>query len=150
MLLILIPLIVLALTAMIISSMLLQSPNSEMLRAKAAAQSMAIYRQAVVNWAAANPAAPAQTVPDGSLTLPYGYVKNFPWTNRVTSGHGWVYANDALIAGRGGMASMLLEQSEFSMMAGTNVGGLLWSPRAGNLNIPVDATVPNGSLVWGF
>lgn len=150
MLLLLMPVIGMALMAMLLSAMELHAPDYAHLRADAAVQSMAIYRQSVVNWATANPLAPQQVVPDASLIFPYGYVKNLPWTNLVATGHGWVYSNDPLIAGQGGMASMLLERSEYSMNVGTNVGGFIWSPRAGNLNIPVDASIPLGSLLWRF
>lgn len=136
--------------AMLLSVMQPHTPDYSNLRADAAVQSMAIYHQSVVDWAKANPLAPSQVVPDSSLTFPYGYVKNLPWTNLVATGHGWVYTSDASVAGRGGMTSMLLERSEYSMNIGTNVGGFIWSPRAGNLNIPVDAAIPLGSLVWRF
>lgn len=139
-----------ALMAAVTSSMELHTLNYPVLRAEAAVQSMAIYRQAVIDWAVANPAAPTQVVADASLTFPYGYVKSFPWTNIVTAGHGWVYSSDPSIAGRGGMASLLMERSEYSINAGTNVGGFIWSARAGNSAIPVDAAIPAGSLVWRF
>jgi len=149
MLLLLIPILGMALTSILLTSIVSSTPDLKSLHTAAAAQSMAIYRQAVINWAAANPASPTQTVPDSSLVFSYGYLKNFAWTNTVTAGHGWVYTTDPLLSGSV-TACAVLTQSEYSMLVGTQQGGYLWSPSAGNLNIPVSALIPTGSLIWGF
>lgn len=150
MLLTLIPLIFIALLAITATADLKAQPSPHKIRADAAAQSMAIYRQAVINWANANPAAPTQTVPDASLVFSYGYTKNFPWTNTVTAGHGWIYTSDSSIVSHGGMVTSLISRSDHSLFAGVNVGGYVWSPRTGATSLPVPATIPVGSLVWGF
>ncbi|RBB97363.1 pilus assembly protein PilM [Pseudomonas sp. MWU12-2115] len=108
---------------------------------EAAAGNMMVYRNAVASFASSNPTM-VGSVPDASLGLPTWYIKSPSLGNYVLAGRSFVY-----FAGRmPGLVDALVQRTE-SMNVGTNAGGVLYSPKAGNTGITLPAQIPVSSVV---
>ncbi|NVE00139.1 type IV pilus biogenesis protein PilM [Massilia sp. BJB1822] len=113
-------------------------------RAEDLAQNMAVYRSAVVAYAAAH-AGFSGTVADAKLALPSWYVRLPWWSNYVDGGMVTVYASSPPPLG---FAAELQRVSRYSMLAGEARGGKLHTPAFGDTGIVLSTAVPNLAPVW--
>jgi len=107
--------------------------------------SMLIYRNYVVTYATANPGV-AGVVPDALLGLPSWFTKPSGINNYITAGKGYVYYSGTALPE---MAYDLMKATNYSIYAGVNNNGILYSPNGGNTTIPLPPQIPNGSIVYG-
>jgi hypothetical protein len=123
-----------------------QEAQAEISVADAGATSLLAYREAVINYLNANPTF-AGTVPDSSLTFPWGYVRDLRWTNTVLSG-GTLYVYESTPSPNSSQViDELYRKTASSFMVGQNNGGQLVSARGFATGISVPAAVPNGALL---
>lgn len=119
------------------------------------AANMAVYRNAVIEYLAANPGitGPA-AVPDAALATVYpAWYRPWPnWANYL-SADGMITIYAAAVPEQR-ITSQIEAESHHSILAGeANAalgGGYLYSTRFGRTNIPLPdtITIPNGSPVW--
>lgn len=124
-----------------------QKAQGEVAIADAGATSLLAYRQAVIDYLNANPTFTG-TVPDASMTFPWGYVRDPRWTNHVLSG-GTLYVFEA--AAYSPRTDQVLDQlyrkTMQSFSVGRNSGGQLVGATGFSTGILVPAAVPNGALL---
>lgn len=107
------------------------------------ATSMLAYRASVIDYMNSNPSF-VGTVPDASMTFPWGYTRDPRWSNVVESGGLYVY--DASASGDRGILDELYRKTA-NFMVGRNFSGTLISARGFASGVTVSATVPNGAIV---
>lgn len=112
-------------------------------RAGDLAQSMAVYRTAVMAYVAAH-AGFRGAVADGDLLLPPWYVRLPWWRNHVADGMVTVYA----VPSPTGFVAELQRLAGGSMLAGEARGGRLHAPAFGDTGIVLPAEVPDLAPVW--
>ncbi len=111
------------------------------------ATSMLAYRQAVIDYLNANPNFTG-TVPDASLTFPWGYVRDTRWTNLVQAGGTlYVYESVANAPSTAQVLDQLYRKTMNSFMVGRNSGGQLVSATGFATGVTVPSAVPNGALL---
>lgn len=113
-------------------------------QANVAATSALAYREAVINYLNVNSTFTG-TIPDTSLTYPWGYTRDPRWTNTVNATNLYVYestpSNNTLLI------DSLYSQTIKSFTVGRNVSGLIVSANGFATGIAVPATVPVGSIL---
>lgn len=135
------------LTLMIVFSVLFSSAQTDQnlklaqSEVEAAAENMMVYRNAVASFASSNPAV-VGSVSDASMGLPAWYIKSPSLGNYVIAGRSFVYFN----ARMPGLVDALAQRTE-SMNVGTNAGGVLYSPTAGNTGIALPGQIPVSAVV---
>ena len=115
------------------------------------AESMSVYRQAVVSYALGKPSFQGQ-VAASALSLPAA--QTAPWQNYVMPNSGGVTGSLVVVYGvspsSGAAASQVEQLAQGSALAGVALGGYVQSP--GNSPVPIPqppaSSVPNGALVW--
>lgn len=107
----------------------------------AVAGNLMVYRNIVTAYAEANPTA-IGTIEDITLGLPTWYQRQPGMSNFLAGGKSYVFYTGSLP----GLISNLAGRIE-SMSVGTNSGGVLTSPKAGNTGIPLPAQVPQSAVV---
>ena len=116
--------------------------TSDQAAVDALSRSMLIYRSAVAEYAWANPGFTG--VPsDALLNLPYWYTKQSGIAAYVVGGVSYTYIAGTVPAG---LPSALTERTE-STTVGVKRSGQLFSPKGGNMAMPVPAPVPEGAVV---
>ena len=124
-----------------------QSAQAELAAADAGATSLLAYRQAVIDYLNANPGFTG-TVPDASLALPWGYVRDPRWTHLVQSGSTlYVYEASPGSPRTGQLLDQLYRKSVSSFMVGRNAGGTLVSANGFATGVLVPPAVPNGAIL---
>jgi hypothetical protein len=124
-----------------------QEARSELVVANAGATSFLAYREAVIDYLNAN-ATFTGTVPDASLTFPWGYVRDTRWTNLVLSGGAlYVYETAANSPNTDQVLDQLYRKTLSSFMVGRNSGGALVSANGFATGVAVPVSVPNGALL---
>lgn len=124
-----------------------QEARSELVVANARATSLLAYREAVVDYLNANPTFTG-TVPDASLTYPWGYVRDTAWTNVVLSGGTlYVYEATANSPNTDQVLDQLYRKTLSSFMVGRNSSGTLVSANGFATGVTVPVAVPNGALL---
>lgn len=115
-------------------------------RAEAVATNYIVYRQAVMDYYDANPAA-SGTINDGALTFPIAYQKMEAWTNSRSSPAAaiYVYGPDDHNA-----VLHVVTKLDHPINTGIERSNSLWSPIRGDLGVPIPGAIPNGSLVTAF
>jgi len=111
--------------------------------AKAVAGNMSVYRNAVIAYAKANPAA-SGAVGDAALSLPSWFVHNPQVLNYVASGKGYVYYAGA----QPELAYLILKSNSNTILAGIKKGGYLVNPLSGTTVISLPGVIPDGSVVY--
>jgi hypothetical protein len=104
------------------------------------AVNMAIYRNAVVEYAEAHPGFEG-AVPDAQLNLPTWFRRFSAVQNLVSGGRAYVFASP-----RSGLVSLLDARYE-SLMVGTNIAGSLSSARASGSVMALPSSIPDKSVV---
>lgn len=124
-----------------------QKVQAERSIADAGATSLLAYRQAVIDYLNANPTFTG-TVPDTSLTFPWGHVRDARWTNVVQAG-GTLYVFEAFANSQNSsqVLDQLYRKTMSSFMVGRNSGGQLVSANGFATGVTVPAAVPNGALL---
>ena len=105
--------------------------------------SMMVYRNAVSQYARANPGITG-AVADTSLALPAWYTKISGVSNYVTGGKGYVYYSSQ----RPELAYQLLKDTGNSVMCGIVRSGFLYNPIGGTSTIAIPAAIPDESVVY--
>lgn len=124
-----------------------QKAQGEVSIADAGATSMLAYRQGVIDYLNANPSF-SGTVPDSSITFPWGYVRDPRWTNYVQGG-GTLYVFEATAHSphTDQVLDQLYRKTFKSLSVGRNTGGQLLGASGLSTGITVPAAVPNGALL---
>ncbi len=119
--------------------------NADNLAGQAAAISgnMMVYRTAVSQYAAANPAVTG-SVADTSLSLPTWYVHMSGISNYVSSGKAYVYYSSQQPA----LAYKLVKETNNSLLAGIKRSGYLFNPLNGTTTVALPAAIPDQSVVY--
>jgi len=115
---------------------------SEQATLDAISRSMLVYRSAAAEYAHANPGF-AGAPPEAALNLPAWYSKQSGITAYVASGVSYTYITGPIPAG---LPAALTARTE-STTVGVNRAGQLYSPKGGDMAIPVPAPVPEGAVV---
>lgn len=124
-----------------------QKVQVELSVADAGATSLLAYRQSVIDYLNANPSFTG-SVPDASVTFPWGYVRDPRWTNIVQPGGTlYVYESTANSPNTSQVLDQLYRRTMSSFMVGRNSGGQLVSANGFATGVTVPAAVPNGSLL---
>jgi hypothetical protein len=110
------------------------------------ATSLLAYRESVINYLNLTPNF-AGSVPDTSLTLLWGYVRDSRWTNIVINGQLYVYEVNANSPNTSLLLDQLYQKTASSFMVGRNVSGTLVSANGFSTLIIVPTAVPNGALL---
>lgn len=111
------------------------------------ATSMLAYRRAVIDFLNANPTFTG-TVPDASLTFPWGYIRDPRWTNVVLAGSTlYVYETAANSPDTAQVLDQLFRKTLSSHMVGRKASGQLVSANGFATGISVPAAVPEGALL---
>jgi len=109
------------------------------------ATSLLAYRESVINYLNANPSFTG-TVPDSSLTFPWGYVRDSRWTNLVpAAGTLYVYSTATDL---GLVEDHLYRKTLRSFMVGRKVAGQLVAANGFATGITLPAAIPDGALVF--
>jgi hypothetical protein len=124
-----------------------QKAQGEVAIADAGATSLLAYRQGVIDYLNTNPSFTG-TVPDASITFPWGYVRDPRWTNYVQSG-GTLYVFEATAhsAHTDQVLDQLYRKTMKSFSVGRNNGGQLVGATGLSTGILVPVAVPNGALL---
>lgn len=115
---------------------------SEQATLDAISRSMLVYRSAAAEYAWANPGfvgVPSET----ALNLPAWYSKQSGITAYVASGVSYTYITGPIPAG---LPAALTARTE-STTVGVKRSGQLYSPKGGDMAIPIPAPVPEGAVV---
>jgi hypothetical protein len=112
--------------------------------ASAISGNMMVYRNAVSQYARANPSATG-TVSDASLSLPPWYARISGISNYVAGGKGYVYYSNQ----RGELAYQLLKNTNNTMLSGIKRSGVLYNPVSGTSTITIPSAIPDESVVYG-
>lgn len=124
-----------------------QKAQGEVSIADAGATSLLAYRQGVIDYLNANPSF-SGTVPDSSITFPWGYVRDPRWTNYVQSGGTlYVFEVTAHSPHTDQVLDQLYRKTFKSFSVGRNSGGQLLGASGLSTGITVPAAVPNGALL---
>jgi hypothetical protein len=124
-----------------------QKAQGEVSIAAAGATSVLAYRQGVIDYLNANPAFTG-TVPDASITFPWGYVRDPRWTNYVQAGGTlYIFEVTAHSARTDQIADQLYLKTARSISVGRNSGGQLVGATGLATGIAVPAVVPTGALL---
>lgn len=124
-----------------------QKAQGEVAVADAGATSLLAYRQGVIHYLNANPSFTG-TVPDASITFPWGYVRDPRWTNYVQSGGTlYVFETSAHSPHTDQVLSQLYRKTLQSFSVGRNSAGQLVGATGLPTGILVPAAVPNGALL---
>ena len=108
----------------------------------AISRSMLVYRSAAAEYAWANPGF-VGVPPEAALNLPAWYNKQGGITAYVASGVSYTYITGPIPAG---LPAALTARTE-STTVGVKRSGQLYSPKGGDMAIPVPAPVPEGAVV---
>ncbi|WAC74563.1 type IV pilus biogenesis protein PilM [Roseateles sp. SL47] len=124
----------------------LEVPVTDAARARTVAESMAVYRAAVVAYATAQPGFEG-SVDDGLLSLP-SWWNGHPGISAVVQGP-WV----AVYLNRPAPVDVLAQMQRLSagsLLVGVahSASGTLYAPLLGDTGLPVPAQVPDGAPVW--
>jgi hypothetical protein len=111
--------------------------------AAAIAGNLAVYRNAVLTYAQANPGVTG-SVSDSSLSLPTWFSKITGVSNYVSAGRGHVYYSTPTPEG----AYLILKASNNTIRAGLMRSGYLYNPLSGSTSISLPAAIPEGSVVY--
>lgn len=124
-----------------------QKAQGEVAVADAGATSLLAYRQGVIDYLNGNPSFTG-TVPDASITFPWGYVRDSRWTNYVQSG-GTLYVFEATAhsARTEQVLDQLYRKTMKSFSVGRNSAGQLVGATGVATGILVPAAVPDGALL---
>lgn len=124
-----------------------QKAQGEVSVADAGATSLLAYRQGVIDYLNTNPSF-SGTVPDSSITFPWGYVRDPRWTNYVQSG-GTLYVFEATAHSphTDQVLDQLYRKTFRSFSVGRNNSGQLIGATGASTGITVPAVVPNGALL---
>lgn len=124
-----------------------QKAQGEVAVADAGATSLLAYRQGVIDYLNTNPSFTG-TVPDASITFPWGYVRDPRWTNYVQSGGTlYVFETSANSSHTDQVLSQLYRKTMQSFSVGRNIAGQLVGATGLSTGIVVPAAVPNGALL---
>ena len=118
--------------------------HAEMLRqaeVSAVVGNMMVYRNYVSAYAQANPTFEGN-VPDAVLGMPSWYKKQPNMGGYLAGGKSYIF-NTVVLPG---LVAALVKKSK-SISVGTNTGGFLLSPMAGNTNIPLPIQIPLSAVV---
>lgn len=107
------------------------------------ADAMQVYRNAVVEYAAANPSVTAE-VADEDLNLPAWFTRPAGVRNYVDAGDAFVY----VVTQTPGATAKLFEDSPKSALVGSAKAGLLFSPVDGFTALSVPSAIPEGAVVY--
>lgn len=117
----------------------------ETLKGDVAATNFLAYREAVVAYRNANPAA-SGTVADASLTWVPGYIRDVRWSNVITGGVLYVYSSGAP-APR--MVDAVYQKAGRYVMVGVkNASGNLVSPSGETISTSLPAAITSGAIVF--
>lgn len=116
--------------------------DSEHATVDAISRSMLVYRSAVAEYAWANPGF-VGVPPETALNLPAWYSKQSGITAYVASGVSYTYITGPIPAG---LPAALTARTE-STTVGVKRSGQLYSPKGGDMAIPIPAPVPEGAVV---
>lgn len=109
-----------------------------------AATNFLSYRDAVIRYRNANPAA-SGTIADGVLTWQTGFVRDARWTNVITSGQLYVYS---IAAPPPAMVESLYKKTGTTILVGVKQGsGNLLGP-GGELTTTLPGSIPAGAIVY--
>ncbi len=129
----------------------LYNPQKEQRNAAAVTDVRAVngiaYRSAVIAYLNANPSFSGQ-VPDSSITLPTGLVRDSRWTNVVSGGTLFIFEQTPSNAAE--LLEVLYQKSGKSIMVGKSNGTNLINARGINTGVVIPATtpaIPNGAIV---
>jgi hypothetical protein len=124
-----------------------QKAQGEVAVADAGASSLLAYRQGVIDYLNGNPSFTG-TVPDASITFPWGYVRDPRWTNYVQSG-GTLYVFEATAHSprTDQVLDQLYRKTMKSFSVGRNNAGQLVGATGVATGILVPAAVPDGALL---
>lgn len=111
--------------------------------ASAISGNMMVYRNAVSQYARANPGVTG-AVADASLPLPTWYTRISGISNYVTGGKGYVYYSNQ----RPELAYKLLKNTGNSVLCGIKRSGFLYNPISGISTISIPAAIPDESVVY--
>lgn len=112
--------------------------------ASAISGNMMVYRNAVSDYARANPTVTG-SVADGALTFPTWYSKISGISNYVAAGKGYVYYS----AQRPELAYQLVKSTNNTILSGIKRSGVLYNPISGTSSISIPVAIPNESVVYG-
>lgn len=115
---------------------------SEQATLDAISRSMLVYRSAAAEYAWANPGF-VGVPPETALNLPAWYSKQSGITAYVASGVSYTYITGPIPAG---LPAALTARTE-STTVGVKRSGQLYSPKGGDMAIPIPAPVPEGAVV---
>jgi hypothetical protein len=119
--------------------------------ADSAATSFLGYRESVITYLNSNPSTATGTVPDASLTYPWGYSRDTRWTNTYTASGGTlvVYEATANTAGLSTVLDQLYRKTNKSFSVGRKSAdgtSQLISANGFATGIILPASVPNGAI----
>ncbi|AZL70093.1 MULTISPECIES: type IV pilus biogenesis protein PilM [Pseudomonas] len=115
---------------------------SEQATLDAISRSMLVYRSAAAEYAWANPGF-VGVPPETALSLPDWYSKQSGITAYVASGVSYTYITGPIPAG---LPAALTARTE-STTVGVKRSGHLYSPKGGDMAIPIPAPVPEGAVI---
>ena len=110
------------------------------------AWNMAVYRNAVLQYALAHPGF-SGSAPDAALPFPAWYRRNPLWANRVEGGSVAVYATKQMPADLPAEMATLAKGSFFVGVADAKTGKLV-SPTYGPTGLTLPPGIPDGVPVW--
>jgi len=103
------------------------------------------YRDAVIRYHTANPAATG-SIPDASLTWQSGYVRDTRWSNQITvAGQVYVYSN---VAPPQGMVDSLYKKTNSLILVGIKQSNGDLSGPGGVISPSMPAAIPAGAIVY--
>ena len=128
------------------AAMHVPAQEAQMVKAVAnvGATSALAYRESVINYLNSNPGF-SGTVPDSSLTLLWGHVRDTRWTNVVSGGALYVYESSP--SNTPGLLDEIYGKTIASYMVGRNAAGFLVSAKGFGTGVVVPAAVPNGAIL---
>ncbi len=130
-----------------------QQEQADAAIANAAATSFLSYRESVIDYLNAHPGTASITIPDSSLTYPWGYQRDARWTNYVpAAGAGTLVIYEATpnTQGLSTMLDALYSKTEKSFTVGRKAvdgSGTLLSANGFATGITLPTSVPNGAIV---
>jgi len=109
-----------------------------------AATNFLSYRDALIRYRNANPAATG-TIADGVLTWQTAYVRDTRWTNLITGGQLYVYSTTTPPQG---MVDSLYRRTGTTILVGIKQSnGNLWGP-GGQLTTSLPVAIPDGAILY--
>jgi len=121
--------------------------RKEAITADTKAVNMLAYKSALTTYLASNSSF-SGVIPDGSISLPTGMVRDTNWTNVVSSGVLYVY--EATPSNTKTLLDSLYTKTSNSYMVGTRSGGNFVNAKGYTTSAfpsTAPATIPNGSIV---